>query len=163
MIIWIILFAVIAIFFLFIFRQISKGVSDTLADIRHGKGVLLTFNYTPEEWEYYKQTLPFTGQNGKVCFARNHIYISDGTEELLYEVFRLRKISLETGFVIFTVRIQDFGPNESGKYMPDNPDNLKEYRILIPNARQQRTDELIDFYQQVIDKFDKRQQSLLNE
>jgi hypothetical protein len=46
--------------------------------------------------------------------------------------------------------------------MPDNPDNLKEYHILIPNAQQQQTDELITFYQKVIDKYDKEQQRLLN-
>ena len=165
MIIWIIVIAIaiIAIFFLFAFWQISKGVSDALADIRHGKGILLTFNYTPDEWEYYTQTLPLTGQTGKVCFTRNHIYISDGTEELLYEIFRLRKISLETSFIIFTVRSKEFSPDESGKFMPDNPDNLKEYHILIPNAQQQRTDELISFYQKVIDKYDKEQQRLLNQ
>jgi hypothetical protein len=162
MIIWIIVIAVVAIFFLFAFWQISRGVSDALTDIRHGKGILLTFNYTPEEWEYYTQTLPFNGQKGKVCFTRNHIYISDDTEELLYEIFRLRKISLETGFVIFTVRSKEFSPDESGKFMPDNPDNLKEYHILIPNAQQQQTDELITFYQKVIDKYDKEQQRLLN-
>ena len=163
MTIWIIVIAIIVIFFLLAFWQISKGVSDVLADIRHGKGILLTFNYTPEEWEYYTQTLPLTGQNGKVCFTRNHIYISDGTEELLYEIFRLRKISLETGFIIFTVRSKEFSPDDSGKFMPDNPDNLKEYHILIPNAQQQRTDELISFYQKVIDKYDKEQQRLLNQ
>jgi hypothetical protein len=163
MIILIIVIAIIVIFFLFAFWKISKGVSDALTDIRHGKGILLTFNYTPEEWENYTQTLPFTGQNGKVCFTRNHIYISDGTEELLYEIFRLRKISLETGFISFTVRSKEFSPDESGKFMPDNPDNLKEYHILIPNTQQQRTDELISFYQKVIDKYDKEQQRLLNQ
>jgi len=163
MVIWIVVIAVIIIFFAFVFWQISKGVSNVLADIRHGKGILLTFNYTPEEWEYYTQTLPFTGQNGKVCFTRNHIYISDGAEELLYEIFRLRKISLETEFIIFTVRSKEFSVNESGKFMPDNPDNLKDYRILIPNDQRQRTGELIGFYQRVIDKYDKEQQSLLNQ
>ena len=68
-------------------------------------------------------------------------YISDGTEELLYDIFRLRKVSLETGFIIFTVRSKESSPDESGKFMPDNPNNLKEYDILIPNAQQQRTDE----------------------
>ena len=157
MIIWIIIIAIIAVFFLFAFRQISKNVSDVLADIRHGKGILLTFNYTPEEWENYTQTLPLTGQKGKVCFTQNHIYISDGTEELLYEIFRLRKISLESGFINFTVRSKEFSPNESGKFIPDNPDNLREYHILIPNDQRQQTDELISFYQEVIDKYDKEQ------
>jgi hypothetical protein len=162
MTIWIILIAVVAGFFLFAFRQISKSVSDALADIRHGKGILLTFNYTPEEWENYTQTLPLTGQTGKVCFTRNHIYISDGTEELLYEIFRLRKISLENGFIVFTVRSSEFSPDESGKFMPDDPDNLKDYRILIPNAQQQQTDELIGFYKKVIDKYDMEQQKMLS-
>jgi hypothetical protein len=163
MIVGIIVIAVFAIFFLYIFWQISKDVSDTLKNIRHGKGILLTFNYTPEEWEYYTQNLPLTGQTGKVCFARDHIYITDGIEELLYEIFRLRKISVEAGFVIFTVRSKEFGLTESGKFIPDNPDNLKEYHILIPDAQQQQTDELIDFYQKVIEKYDMFQQKLLNQ
>lgn len=163
MIIWIIVIAVIVVFFLFAFRQLSKGVSDALADIRHGKGILLTFNYTPEEWQYYTQTLPFNGQNGKVCFTRNHIYISDGNEELLYEIFRLRKISIGAGFIIFTVRSKEFSPNESGEFMPDNPHNLTDYHILIPNAQQQNTDELISFYRKVIDKYDAEQQIMLNQ
>jgi hypothetical protein len=162
MIIWIIVIAVVVIFLLFGFWQISKGVSDALADIRHGKGILLTFNYTPEEWEYYTETLPLTGQNGKVCFTRNHIYISDGSEEILYEIFRLRKISLETGFINFTVRSKEFSPDESGTFMPDNPDNLKDYRISVPDAEQQRTEELIGFYQKVIDKYDQEQQSMFS-
>jgi hypothetical protein len=162
MIIWIIVIAVVAVFFVFAFRAISKGVSDALTDIRHGKGILLTFDFTPEEWEYYTQTLPFTGQNGKVCFTRNHIYISDGSEELLYDIFRLRKISLETGFITFTVRSKEFSPDENGRFMPDNPDNLKEYEILIPDAQQQRTGELTSFYQKVIDKYDREQQSMLH-
>ena len=163
MTIWIIAVAIVVIFFSFAFWLISKGVSDALADIRHGKGILLTFKYTPEEWENYTQTLPLTGQNGRVCFTRNHIYISDGTEELLYEVFRLRKISLEAGFIVFTVRSKEFSPDESGEFMPDDPDNLKAYHILIPNAQQQQTDELISFYQKVIDKYDEEQQTMLNQ
>ncbi len=162
MIIWIIVIAIIVIFFVITIWLLSKGVADALTDIRHGKGIFLTFDYTFEEWEYYTQTFPFRGQTGKVCFTRNHIYISDGTEELLYEIFRLRKISLEAGFIIFTVRIKEFSPSESGKFTPDNPDNLKDYQILIPNDQRQRTDDLIDFYEKVIDKYDRQQRRVSN-
>src|SRR5689334_22159816 len=110
MIIWIVVITIVAIFFWLAFWLISKNLSGALADIRHGKGIFLTFTYTPEEWEYYKQILPFTGHSGKVCFTRNHIYISDGTDEILYEIFRLREIFREEGFIVFTVRIKDFSP-----------------------------------------------------
>jgi hypothetical protein len=130
-----------------------------LADIRHGKGIFLTFDYTPEEWEYYTQDLPLADKNRKVRFTKRHIYISDGTEEILYEIFglnsnstRLREISLDNEFIVFTVRNQELITDEDGEEKPDSPDNLKQYQILIPKAQQNQADELINFYQRLIDK-----------
>lgn len=156
----IIIIAIISLILFALWRNL-KNISSSMADIRHGKGVFLTFNYTPEEWEYYTQTLPFTGKTGKVRFARNHIYITDGTEEILYEVSgptqlsaRLREISSETDFITFTVRNKELSGNESGEVKPDSSDNLRQYQILIPKAQQTQTDELIGFYRKIIDKTD---------
>lgn len=160
--------ALIVIFFLLTLWQLSKEVSDALADIRHGKGIFLTFKYTPEEWEYYTQNLPLTGESGKVCFTRKHIYLSDGTEEILYEISNpypffpcLREISLDEDFIIFTVRNKKL-TDESEKEIPDSPDNLKQYHILIPKAQQQQAGEIISFYQQIIDKNNEKRDKLLN-
>jgi hypothetical protein len=161
-IIWIVFIAIVVIFFSIAFWLISRNVSDTLADIRHGKGIFLTFNYTPEEWEYYTETLPMTGHKGKVCFTRNHIYISDGTEEILYEIFgsHLREISRDSDFVVFTVRTKDPLVTESGKEIPDSPDNLRQFHIFVPKAQQQQKGELIGFYQKIIDKNKKERDNL---
>jgi hypothetical protein len=158
-VIWLVIIAVVVIFFSLAFWLISKDISDSLADIRHGKGIFLTFNYPPQEWKYYAQTLPFTGQSGKVCFTGRHIYLSDGTEEILYEIFgptarsaRLRKIFLDNDFVVFTVRNKELIAEEGDQIKIDSPDNLIEYHILIPKSQQQQTGELISFYQKMINK-----------
>lgn len=143
--------------------QSLRNQSNVLVDIRHGKGIFLTFTYTPEEWEYFTQTLPFTGKNGKVCFARNHIYLSDGREEILYEISgslpispRLRKVSIESAFVVFTVRTKELVVKEDEEVKPDSPDNLWQYQILIPDAQLNKTDELIGFYRKRIDKINEQ-------
>lgn len=151
-VIWIVAIAIVVVFFSVAFWLISKNVSTALADIRHGKGIFLSFNYTPEEWDHYTQTLPLTGNRGKVCLTKNHIYITDGTEEILYEIARLRAIAINNDFVVFTVRNKELVANEDGTVVPDSPDNLKEYYILISKAQQQETDNLISFYQKRIKK-----------
>jgi hypothetical protein len=146
-----------------------SNISDVMTDIRHGKGVFLTFKYTAEEWEYYEQTLPFTGNNGKVCFAQNHIYLTDGAEEILYELSGdlgvsawLRNVCVENEFLVFTVRTQDLARKinfDTGEYVerkPDSPDNLWQYQILIPLAQKDKTDEIINFYQKTIDNINAR-------
>jgi hypothetical protein len=133
----------------------SKNISDTLADIRHSKGIFLTFSYTPGEWEYYAQTLPFSGKGGKVCFTRRHIYISDESEEILYDILgaaSLREIFRDSDFLNFIVRNQPLSATESGEWRPDSPDNLQQYRILIPTAQQADADKLISFYRLLIEK-----------
>lgn len=140
------------------------SISKTTADIRHGRGIFLTFKYTDEEWQYFKQNLSFTRDNGKVCFTRNHIYLTDGNEEILYEIsgeFRisalLRNVCVENDFLVFTVRTKELirGTNwHTYEYLerkPDSPDNLFQYEIPIPAAQKDKTDELIRFYQENID------------
>jgi hypothetical protein len=147
--------AVIVIFALYVFWRMSKNISDALADIRHGKGIFLTFSYLPGEWKYYTQTLPLSCRSGKVCFTRKHIYISDGSEEILYDILgaaSLREIFRDPDFLNFTVRNQPLSTTESGEWRPDSSDNLQHYQILIPKAQQPDADKLISFYQPLIAK-----------
>jgi hypothetical protein len=148
-----------AIILLYALWKSLTNISDVMADIRHGKGIFLTFKYAPEEWEYYTQTLPFIGINGKACFTRNHIYLSDGTEEILYEISgdvptsaRLRKVCIEEDFIVFTVRTKELIVHENSEIKPDCPDYLWQYKVFIPESQRTKTDELMGFYRKVIDK-----------
>src|SRR5215213_10757549 len=64
--------------------------SAAIKDIRNGKGIFLTFNYTSEEWKYATENyfdLKFrNGDNGKVCFTPQYIYLSNGRSYILHEL-----------------------------------------------------------------------------
>ncbi|MBS1796817.1 MAG: hypothetical protein JSS81_23510 [Acidobacteria bacterium] len=125
--------------------------------IRHGRGVFLTFDYAPGEWEYYTRDLAFRGAVGTASFGDKNVYLKDDTEEVFIELFgpfrnspRLREVALKDEFIVFRVRTRDLDPNEKGEIALDHPGNVEEFFVLIPEKHRADGQTLLEFYRMLI-------------
>jgi hypothetical protein len=151
---------VLAFFFiLFLIRlwENAKDTSNRSADIKNGKGVFLTFNYSPEEWEYFTQNLVLSGKQGKAFFGKKLILLADGTEDVITELFdlnplgkRLQQVKIDEEFLVFSIKYRDVTRSDiaGDPYLVKS--ETDEFQILIPAAQADDANRLLDFYQKLI-------------
>lgn len=156
------LFIIIVLVVLFImwFFNAVENAQDTnkqAADMKNGKGVFLTFNYSPEEWEYFTRNLVLSGKQGKAFFGEKIILLADGTEDVITELFelnpkgkRLYEVKITEGFLVFCIKYREFTISSYGEIVPIQGKNDDDFAILIPHSQMEDANRLLDFYQKLI-------------
>ncbi len=135
----------------------AEDTNNQAADMKNGKGIFLTFNYSPEEWEYFTRHLVLSGKQGKAFFGEKLILLADGTEDVITELFdlnprgkRLQQVEINEGFLVFSIKYRDV----MGFDIAGDPFLIKsekdEFQILIPAAQIDDANRLLDFYQKLI-------------
>lgn len=155
----ILIIVLVGIFLNWFFNTV-KNAQDTnnqTADMKNGKGVFLTFHYSPEEWEYFTRNLVLSGKQGKALFGEKLIILTDGTEDVITELFelnpggkRLYEVKIDEGFLVFTIKYRDFRRNRFGERVPIEGKNDDDFEILIPSSQIVDANKLLEFYQKLI-------------
>jgi hypothetical protein len=156
---------------LVLLSRVMKNAADTdrhAAAMKSGKGVFLTFNYSPEEWEYFTRNLVLSGKQGQVFFGEKLIYMADGTEDLIIELFdsdprgrRLREVKIEEEFIVFSIILRDvWRQNIAGQPYFVRSDT-EAFEIFIPGSQREDANRLLGYYQRLITRNNDRRSEQL--
>lgn len=149
----------VIIFLIWVFNSVKDAqyTNDQVANLKNGKGIFLTFNYLPEEWEYFTQKLVLSGKQGNAIFGEKIILLTDGTEDVITELFelnpkgkRLYDVKIIDGFIVFSIKYREFRLNDYGELVPIEGKNDDDFEILIPQSQMEDANKLVDFYQKLI-------------
>jgi len=135
----------------------AEDTNNQAADMKNGKGIFLTFNYSPEEWEFFTRNLALSGKQGNAFFVEKLILLADGTEDVITELFdldprgkRLQQVKKDEGFLVFSIKYRDvIRSNIAGDLVHIKSDK-DEFQILIPAAQVDDANRVIGFYQKLI-------------
>lgn len=156
-VIFILVLVILVIIWLFNAVKNADDTNKQVAEMKKGKGVFLTFHYSPEEWQYFTRNLVLSGKQGKALFGEKLILLTDGTEDVITELFelnpsgkRLYEVKTVDGFLIFTIKYRDFRRNRFGERVPIEGKNDDDFEILIPVSQIDDAKKLLEFYQKLI-------------
>lgn len=137
------------------------------AAINKGKGVLWMWLYAPEEWKYAAETFfdikpKRLMETGKVCFTQDCIFVSNGRDEILFELIgedkyerHLTEISFFKGSPMnslrFFVRIKEI-KREDGRKTDEEKYDTETIMIPVPKPFEQEREEVFKYYQDLLDK-----------
>jgi hypothetical protein len=164
---WIFFSIPIVIFVLFfavtLFLKRSRRLA-AIAGIKNGRGILSTWKYTPDEWNFAAENhfklRTQSGESGQVSFTAQNIYISNGRKDILLELVGEKKYvkhltsvylfkDTPMNLIKFEVRKkiikQDQDGNETEKC------TVEEFYVPIPSNYQTETDKIIKFYENILD------------
>lgn len=135
--------------------------------INKGQGVLWTWQYAPNEWKYAAEThfdiqTKRMMETGKVCFTEKHIYVSNGRDEILFEligdnkyekhlteVFHYKGSAMQS--VRFEVRSKEIKKEEGRETMEETYEN-DSLTVPIPKAFESESAKIITYYQDILNK-----------
>lgn len=137
------------------------------AAINKGEGVLWMWLYAPEDWKYAAKTFfdiepRRLMETGKVCFTKEHIFVSNGKDEILFELIgedrcerHLTEISFFKGSpmnsIRFFVRIKEI-KREDGRKTDEEKYDTETLMIPIPKDFESEREEVFKYYQDFLDK-----------
>ena len=156
-VLFIIVLVILVLGWLFNVVENAKDTNNQATDMKSGKGIFLTFNYSPEEWEFFTRNLVLSGKQGKAFFGEKLILLTDGTDDLITELFelnprgkRLYEVKIDEGFLVFSMKYRDLRRNRFGDPIFVKGNNIGEFQILIPGSQMEDATKLLDFYQKLI-------------
>jgi len=142
--------------------------SAAIAVIKQGHGVFLTWNYSPEDWklaaeEHFDIKPRRLNENGKASFTARNIFITNGKDEVLYELIgwdRMKKHltdvyfyrQRERGVIRFEVRTKTIKKNEHGSETMEEDYGLETFYVPVPQASAEDGEKVLKFYKEILDK-----------
>jgi hypothetical protein len=146
-------------------RQNRRAAIDS---IKNGTDVFLTWHYSPEDWkpaaEEYFQIKPRRHlENGKASFTNRFVYISNGRDELLYELIgsqrhvkHLTEVYLskqsEQKVIRFEVRTKTIKKDDNGNETMEEDFDVESYYVPVPKAADAEGEKVLNFYRDILDK-----------
>lgn len=168
LIVTLIIIALCALFygvFLLIKRQSRRNIINS---VKMGQGVFLTWNYSPDEWklaaeERFDIKPRRYLENGKATFTDRYIYVTNGSEDVLYElvgenkhikhlteIYRYKDSPMNV--IRFQVRTKTIKKDEYGNNTMEEKYDLETFYVPVPQIHQAETEKVLKFYQDILDQ-----------
>jgi hypothetical protein len=145
-------------------RQNRRAAIDS---IKNGTGVFLTWSYSPEDWkfaaEYFQIKPRRLSENGKASFTDRFVYITNGKDELLYELVGLQKYvrhltevyiykKSEHKVIRFEVRTKTIKKDEHGNDTMEEKYDVESFYVPVPKTLDAEGEKVLKFYKDILDK-----------
>lgn len=163
-----IIVSLFALFFGLVFLVRRQNRKATIAAIKQGQGVVSTWHYTPDEWKYasenyFQMKARRLLENGKVSFSDRYIYVSNGREDVLFELVGAQKYvkhltevysykDSPMNIIRFQVRTKTIKKGEGGHETMEEKYDLETFYVPVPKDYRLETEKVIKFYQDILDK-----------
>jgi hypothetical protein len=136
--------------------------------IKQGQGIFLTWTYSPEDWklaaeEHFGIKPRRLNENGKASFTEKHIFITNGRDEILYELVgwdRMKKHltdvylykQAEQNVIRFEVREKIIKKGEHGTDTMEEDYKLETFYVPVPKASAEEGEKILKFYKDILDR-----------
>lgn len=142
--------------------------SAAIYTIKQGQGIFLTWTYAPEDWklgaeEHFDIKPRRLNENGKASFTEKHVFITNGKDEVLYELIgwdRMKKHltdvylykQSEQNVIKFEVREKIIKKSDNGVETMDEEYLLETFYVPVPKASAEEGEKVMKFYKDILDK-----------
>ena len=142
--------------------------SSAIYTIKQGQGIFLTWTYSPEDWkigaeEHFGIKPRRLNENGKASFTEKHVFITNGRDEILYELIgwdRMKKHltdvylykQAEQNVIRFEVREKIIKKGDNGADTADEDYVLENFYVPVPKLCAEEGDKVMKFYKDLLDK-----------
>jgi hypothetical protein len=142
--------------------------SAAIGAIKQGQGIFLTWTYSPEDWksaaeEHFDIKPRRLNENGKASFTEKHVFITNGKDEVLYELIGLDRMKKhltdvylyrqsERDVIRFEVREKIIKKDEYGHETMDEEYKLETFYVPVPKALAEDGEKVLKFYKDILDK-----------
>lgn len=136
--------------------------------IKQGQGVFQTWTYSPEDWklaaeEHFGIKPRRLNENGKASFTEKHVFITNGKDEILYELIgwdRLKKHLTDVylyqqtvqNVIRFEVREKIIKKGEHGTDTMEEDFKLETFYVPVPRASAEEGGKVLKFYKDLLDR-----------
>lgn len=136
--------------------------------IKQGHGIFLTWHYSPEDWklaaeEHFDIKPRRLNENGKASFTEKHIFITNGRDEILYELVgwdRMKKHLTDVylykqaaqNVIRFEVREKIIKKGEHGTDTMEEDYKLETFYVPVPKASAEAGEKVLKFYKDILDR-----------
>jgi hypothetical protein len=136
--------------------------------IKQGQGIFLTWHYSPEDWklaaeEHFQIKPRRLSENGKASFTEKHVFITNGTDELLYELIggdryvkHLTDVYLykqaAQNVIRFEVRTKTIKKDEYGNDTMEEDYGVERFYVPVPKAAAAEGEKVLKFYKDILDR-----------
>lgn len=169
---WIILGVVAAATFGFIFWHLvvapRRSRKASVAAIKQGHGVFLSWNYSPEDWkfaaaEFFEIKPRRRAENGKASFTERFVFITNGADELLHELIGedryvrhltdVRPAQHSGHSVIrFEVRTKTIKKDDNGNDTMEEDYGVETFYVPVPRETPEDGEKVLNFYKDLLDR-----------
>jgi hypothetical protein len=168
LIVTLIIVALCALFYgvyILINRQSRNNI---IASIKQGQGVFSTWQYSPDEWkqaaeERFDIKPRRMMENGTVTFTDRYIYITNGDENVLFElVGEIKHVKHLTeiyhykdspmNIIRFQVRSKTIKKDEHGNNSMEEDCDSETFYVPVPRNHLAETEKVLKFYQDILDR-----------
>lgn len=150
----------------FMIKRQSRNAA--ISAIKQGQGIFLTWTYAPEDWklaaaEHFDIKPRRLNENGKVSFTERYIFITNGKDEILYELVGLNRMKkhltdvylykqAEGNVIKFEVREKTIKKDEYGNETMDEDYRLESFYVPVPKFCAEEGEKVLKFYKDLLDK-----------
>ncbi len=136
--------------------------------IKQGQGIFLIWTYSPDDWkiaaeEHFEIKPRRLNENGKASFTERHVFITNGKDEILYELIgwnphkkHLTDVYLyqqaEQNVIRFEVREKTIKTDEHGNETMEEDYKLETFYVPVPKLCAEEGEKVLKFYKDILDK-----------
>jgi hypothetical protein len=139
-----------------------------IASIKQGQDVFLTWNYSPEDWkfaaaEFFEIKPRRLSENGKASFTERFVYITNGADEILYElvgedryVKHLTEVYMSRhsgqSVIRFEVRTKTVKKDDNGNNTMEEDYAVATFYVPVPRDTPAEGEKVLNFYKNLLDR-----------
>jgi hypothetical protein len=149
-----------------VFRRQNRNAA--VGAIKQGQGVFATWNYSPEDWkavaeEHFEIKPRRLGENGKASFTDRHVYVTNGSSDILFELIgedryvkHLTDVYIfkqsERNVLRFEVRGKYIKKDENGHDTMEEEYETETFYVPVPKGAEAEGERVLQFYKTMLDK-----------
>lgn len=139
-----------------------------IASIKQGRDVFSTWQYSPADWKFAAERFfeikpRRLSENGKAHFTERFVYITNGTQEILYELIgedryvrHLTEVymSKQSGHDVirFEVRTKTIKKDDNGNDTMEEDYDVEVFYVPVPADLPAEGVKVLKFYQDLLDR-----------
>jgi hypothetical protein len=149
-----------------VFRRQRRDAA--VGAIKQGQNVFLTWNYPPEDWkaiaeENFEIKPRRLGENGKASFTKRHVYVTNGSDDILFElvgedryVKHLTDVYIykqtERNVLRFEVRSKYIKKDDNGHDTMEEEYETETFYAPVPKGSESDGEKVLAYYKNLLDK-----------